>query len=179
MGAVLVVLTLLQLGLGRRSEREGERDEPRSRFLTRRRGGRGWHWTDVVTWAWLVGGLLLMFGPALWLVASSFKTPAQLAEFPPTLLPYVAADGDRRRHDKPLPLYRVTLRGRQRRARSPRSAASASSPRWSIPPHPDEIVKVNIADRTPVRDDRLRRRRTTPSPSCTSTSCAISGTRSS
>ena len=26
-------------------------------FLTRRRGGRGWHWTDVVTWAWLVGGL--------------------------------------------------------------------------------------------------------------------------
>jgi alpha-1,4-digalacturonate transport system permease protein len=56
-------------------------------FLTRRRGGRGWHWTDVVTWAWLVGGLVLIFGPALWLVSSSFKTPAQLAEFPPTLLP--------------------------------------------------------------------------------------------
>ena len=93
MGAVLVVLTLIQLGLGRRSERRERANEPRRAFLTRRRGGRGWHWTDIVTWVWLVGGLILMFGPALWLVASSFKTPAQLAEFPPTLLPYVAADG--------------------------------------------------------------------------------------
>ena len=42
-------------------------------------------------------GLILMFGPALWLVASSFKSPAQLAEFPPTLLPYVAADRGRAR----------------------------------------------------------------------------------
>ena len=29
-----------------------------SRFIFRRRGGRGWHWTDVVTWVWLIGGLL-------------------------------------------------------------------------------------------------------------------------
>ena len=26
-------------------------------FLLRRRGGRGWHWTDVVTWAWLLAGV--------------------------------------------------------------------------------------------------------------------------
>jgi hypothetical protein len=45
-----------------------------TRFVFRRRGGKGWHWTDVVTWAWLVGGLILMFGPAVWLVGSSLKT---------------------------------------------------------------------------------------------------------
>ncbi len=42
--------------------------------------------------ALLVGGFILMFGPAIWLVNSSFKTPAGLAEFPPTLLPYVTAE---------------------------------------------------------------------------------------
>src|SRR5690606_31508009 len=80
-------------------------------FLTRRRGtdgrGLGWHWTDIATWAWLIGGVVLMFGPALWLVLSSFKTPAALAEFPPTILPYaqqvVEIDGRDR------PLYTVTL----------------------------------------------------------------------
>ena len=50
------------------------------RGATRRRGGRGWHWTDVVTFGWLAAGLVLIFGPALWLLLSSFKTPAQLAE---------------------------------------------------------------------------------------------------
>ena len=33
-----------------------------ARFIFRRRGasgtGKGWHWTDIVTWIWLVGGLL-------------------------------------------------------------------------------------------------------------------------
>ena len=77
-------------------------------FLTRRRGGRGWHWTDIVTWAWLAAGVVLMFGPALWLVASSFKGPAQLAEFPPTLLPYVQQTAEVEGHDEPLPLYVVT-----------------------------------------------------------------------
>ena len=37
----------------------------------------------------LVAGLFVMFGPAVWLTASSFKSPAALAEFPPTILPYV------------------------------------------------------------------------------------------
>ena len=59
-------------------------------FLTRRRGGKGWHWTDVVTFGWLALSLVMIFGPALWLLLSSFKTPAQLAEFPPTILPYAA-----------------------------------------------------------------------------------------
>ncbi|MBV1703903.1 MAG: carbohydrate ABC transporter permease, partial [Hyphomicrobiales bacterium] len=70
-------------------------------FALRRRG-RGWHWTDVLTYAYLSFGVLLMFGPVLWLALSSFKTPAALAEFPPTLLPWapqtVTLPGDTARY---------------------------------------------------------------------------------
>ena len=54
-------------------------------FIFRRRGRNGWHWTDIFTWVWLIGGLFIMFGPAVWLVGSSFKSPAALAEFPPSI----------------------------------------------------------------------------------------------
>ncbi len=51
-------------------------------FIFRRRGGKGWHWTDIVTWVWLIGGLIIMFGPAVWLVFSSFKTPRAAGRIP-------------------------------------------------------------------------------------------------
>jgi alpha-1,4-digalacturonate transport system permease protein len=77
------------------------------RFLTRRRGP-GWHWTDVATYGFLVLGLMVMFLPVLWVVISSLKTPANLVEFPPTLIPSsyetVAVEG----YDEPLPLFEVT-----------------------------------------------------------------------
>lgn len=64
--------------------------------------------TDVLSYLYLAVGVLVMFGPVVWLVASSFKTPAGLLEFPPSFLPYaqetVSVDG----FDDPLPLYRVT-----------------------------------------------------------------------
>ncbi|MFP3386685.1 carbohydrate ABC transporter permease, partial [Tritonibacter sp. SIMBA_163] len=69
----------------------------------------GWHWTDIVTWVWLVGGLLIMFGPAVWLGFSSFKSPAALAEFPPTILPYVTQQVNVEGYDQPLALYEATL----------------------------------------------------------------------
>ena len=58
-----------------------------AKFLLRRRLRRGWHWTDVASYAYLALGVLIMFGPVVWLVMSSFKTQAALLEFPPTLLP--------------------------------------------------------------------------------------------
>ena len=57
------------------------------RFLTRRRGGARADWTDWAARAYLAVGLLVMFGPVLWLVLSSFKTQAALQAFPPGLLP--------------------------------------------------------------------------------------------
>jgi len=120
-------------------------------FLLRRRGGRGWHWTDVFTWVWLVGGLVLMFGPALWLVGSSFKSPAQLAEFPPALLPYVSRTAVVPGHDKPLPLFVVkTETGETRELAEIRRIGVIAQ--MVEPAKPTEIVRVNIQNRTPARE---------------------------
>ena len=51
------------------------------------------HWTDVAAYAYLALGVVLMFGPVLWLVLSSFKTQGGLLEFPPSLLPFAAGRG--------------------------------------------------------------------------------------
>jgi alpha-1,4-digalacturonate transport system permease protein len=120
-------------------------------FIARRRGGRGWHWTDVFTWVWLVGGLLIMFGPAVWLTASSFKTPAQLAEFPPTILPYVNQQVTVEGYDKPLNLFTVTLEdGTTKQLAEVRRVGIVAQ--MIDPQNPGEIIKVNIAERTPVRE---------------------------
>ncbi len=75
------------------------------RFLTRRRGGARADWTDWFSWAYLALGVLVMFGPVLWLVLSSFKTQSALQEFPPSLWPMgqkqVAVPGS----DRPLPVF--------------------------------------------------------------------------
>ncbi|MBK8458731.1 MAG: carbohydrate ABC transporter permease [Phyllobacteriaceae bacterium] len=120
-------------------------------FIARRRGGKSWHWTDAVTWIWLIGGLFVMFGPALWLTASSFKSPAQLAEFPPTILPYVSRQVDVEGYDKPLNLYTVTMPdGSSRILAEVRRVGIVAH--MVDPQSPGEIVKINIADRKPLRE---------------------------
>ncbi|WP_434733938.1 carbohydrate ABC transporter permease [Rhizobium sp. YTUHZ044] len=119
-------------------------------FLLRRRG-RGWHWTDVVTWIWLISGVILMFGPAIWLVFSSFKTPAALAEFPPSVLPYVTEQAVVPGYDKPLPLYNVTMPDGSTRVLAEVRRIGIMG-QMVDPKQPDEIVKVNIKVRTPVRE---------------------------
>lgn len=118
-------------------------------FITRRRGGRGWHWSDIVTWVWLIGGLFIMFGPVGWLVLSSFKSPAALSKFPPTILPYVTQVVEVPGFDKPLPLFDVVLPDGT-------TATMAEQRRVGIiaqmidPANPETVVKVNINDRKPV-----------------------------
>ena len=120
-------------------------------FIFRRRGGKGWHWTDVVTWAWLVFGLIIMFGPAVWLVGSSFKSPAALAEFPPTILPMVTKEVQVEGYEKRLPLFEVTMEdGSTRILAGVRRIGIVAQ--MVDPAAPGEIVKVNIANRTPVRE---------------------------
>ena len=121
-------------------------------FLLRRRGQGGrWHWTDVVTWVWLAAGVVLMFGPALWLVASSFKSPAQLAEFPPTLLPYVQRTALVEGHDVPLPLYTVTREDGSEVVLAEIRRIGTNS-QMVDPANPGERIDVNIADREPLRE---------------------------
>ena len=82
-----------------------------TRFLTQTRGRNKLHVTDMLTYLYLMLGTLLMFGPVVWLVLSSFKTPAEIAKFPPRLLPYrqetVIVEG----YEEPSPLYNVVLNG--------------------------------------------------------------------
>lgn len=119
-------------------------------FIFRRRGGEGWHWTDIVTWVWLIGGLVIMFGPAVWLVGSSFKTPAALAEFPPTILPYVTQQVTVEGYDQPLALYDVTFEdGTTRRLAEVRRIGLVSQ--LVDPSDPGEIIKADISQRKPVR----------------------------
>ncbi len=83
-------------------------------FLIRKRGGRRMDIADVLTYLYLLAGTLVMFGPVLWVVLSSFKTPGQLIEFPPRLLPYAQETVTIEGYDEPLPLYRVTIDGEER-----------------------------------------------------------------
>jgi len=79
-------------------------------FLSRRRAtGRPLHWTDIAAYIYLGIGVVVMFGPVLWLVMSSFKTPAGLLEFPPSLLPMSQTEVSVPGQAQPLPLFRVTM----------------------------------------------------------------------
>lgn len=124
-----------------------------ARFILRRRGGsggRGWHWTDIVTWVWLIGGLIIMFGPAVWLAFSSFKTPAALAEFPPSILPYVTQQATVEGYDKPLQLFDAKMPDGSTRVLAEVRRIGIMS-QMVDPKAPGEIIRVNMNDRTPVR----------------------------
>lgn len=120
-------------------------------FLTATRGRGRRDWTDWLAYAHLVVGLVLMFGPIVWLVLSSFKTPAALSEFPPRLLPYGQAQASVRGQDRPLPLYRAKLPGGSVRtlAEVRRIGLVAT---MVDPQSPQDEFKVNIKDREPLRE---------------------------
>ncbi|MDP4622289.1 MAG: carbohydrate ABC transporter permease [Hydrogenophaga sp.] len=120
-------------------------------FLFKTRGRHRLHWTDTVTYLYLVVGLFTMFAPVLWLVMSSFKTEAAIAQFPPTFLPYSQKSVSVTGHEKPLPLFLVTLDdGSQRElAQINRIGIKAN---MVDPAAPEERISVNINQRQPVNE---------------------------
>ncbi|MCA0424175.1 MAG: carbohydrate ABC transporter permease [Proteobacteria bacterium] len=67
-------------------------------FLSRRRGIGRLHWSDWLTYGYLLMGVLIVLLPILWMILSSLKSPAALVENDPRALPYEqitipAADG--------------------------------------------------------------------------------------
>ena len=83
-------------------------DHPRGlRWLTATRGLGRMDWADWASYAYLVLGVILMFGPVLWLGVSSLKSQADLDMFPPRFLPWERAHVTAPGFDHPLPLYRV------------------------------------------------------------------------
>jgi alpha-1,4-digalacturonate transport system permease protein len=120
------------------------------RFLTRRRGGRRPHWTDIAAYAYLLLGVVLMFGPVLWLVISSFKTQAGLLEFPPNFLPMTQTEVRVPGFDRPLPLFKVTMEdGTVRELAQVRRIGIVAT--MVDPAAPTEQMRVPIERRVPVR----------------------------
>jgi len=118
-------------------------------FLTRTRGKNKLHITDMITYLYMGLSVLIMFGPVLWLILSSFKTSAEVVKFPPRLLPYrqetVAVEG----YEEPLPLYNVTMEdGSVVELAQVRRVGLEGQ--MVDPSDPEEIIKVHIDDREPV-----------------------------
>lgn len=119
------------------------------KFLTRTRGTEKLHFTDIISYVYLGLGVIIMFGPVLWLVLSSFKTSAEVVKFPPRLLPYkqetIAIEG----YDEPLPIYLVTLEDGS-------TAELAQIRRIGLerqlidPNNPEEIIKARLEVTEPV-----------------------------
>jgi alpha-1,4-digalacturonate transport system permease protein len=122
-----------------------------TQFLTRTRGRRRLHWTDVLSYLYLLVGLFTLFAPVLWLVMSSFKTEAALSQFPPTLMPYTQQTVVVAGFDKPLPLFEVTLEDGSKRqlAQVNRVGIMAN---MVDPAAPEERIRVNINERKPVNE---------------------------
>lgn len=118
-------------------------------FLRRTQGGKKLHFTDIISYLYLGMGVLLMFGPILWLVLSSFKSSAEISKFPPRLLPYRQETAVVEGYDEPLPLYVVTFDdgSTQTLAQVRRIGLEAQ---LIDPANPDELIKVNINQRQPV-----------------------------
>jgi alpha-1,4-digalacturonate transport system permease protein len=120
------------------------------RFLAASRGRKRLEWADYLTYAYLLAGVLVMFGPVIWLVMSSFKTPTALTEFPPSFLPYTQEFATVAGFEKPLPLYDVKMDdGSVRRLAQVRRIGTQAQ--LVDPADPATIIKVNINQRTEVR----------------------------
>jgi alpha-1,4-digalacturonate transport system permease protein len=123
-------------------------------FLTRTRGRSRLHWTDWISYGYLLLGLVVMFGPVLWLVMSSFKTESALSQFPPSFLPYSQKTAVVPGHDQPLPLYLVKdEQGSARELAQVRRIGIVAT--MVDPQQPQTEVRVNINERKPVNELRF------------------------
>lgn len=124
------------------------------RLLTARREAKSWHWTDIAAYAYLLIGVLLMFGPVLWLVMSSFKTQAGLLEFPPSLLPMSQKEISVPGYPQPLPLFTVTMEdGTTRELAQVRRVGIQAQ--MVDPADPSQQFRVPIDKRSAVREFSL------------------------
>ena len=118
-------------------------------FLTRRRGRKKLDWSDVLSYAYLMLGVLIMFGPVFWLVLSSFKTPLEITRFPPRFFPYSQETVEVKGYEEPLELFEVTFEdgSTQVLARVRRIGLESQ---MVDPQNPGEIIKVNLTQCEPI-----------------------------
>jgi len=118
-------------------------------FLTQTRHKYGLSHSDLLTYLYLSFGTVVMAGPLIWLVLSSFKPQSQLIRFPPTLLPYAQETVVVKGYEQPLELFDVTFDDGSihRLAQISRVGLEAQ---MVDPAAPDTILKINIKQRQPV-----------------------------
>lgn len=120
-------------------------------FLMARSGRFRLDVKDIMTYLYLSLGTLLMFGPVVWLIMSSFKTPAALLEFPPQFLPFAQTTVTVAGYNDPLPLFNVPMPdGDVRQLAQVRRVGLEAQ--MVDPANPDEIIRVRITEREPVRE---------------------------
>ena len=119
-----------------------KRDGGISGFFSMTRGHKQLDVADILTYLYLLLGTLLMFGPVIWIVFSSFKTEREIFNFPPRLLPYQQEVMDVEGYDEPLPLFEVTMEDGsiQTLARVRRVGLEAQ---MVDPANPEEIIRAN------------------------------------
>jgi alpha-1,4-digalacturonate transport system permease protein len=115
---------------------------------TRSKSGR-WDWTDYASFGYLLLGVLVVFGPVIWLLLSSFKTEAEIQRFPPRFLPYVQqtvmVDG----YDEPLAVYDI-VSGEFEGRRLAQIRRVGLISQMVDPDEPGERLKVDIDDRQAI-----------------------------
>lgn len=124
-------------------------------LLTARKGVGRLHLTDWLSYGFLLIGVVLMFAPALWLAASSFKTKAALQEFPPSLLPMGQKQVSVAGHEAPLPVFSVA-RPDGSRAELAMVRRIGLQGQFIDPARPDgDVVRALMRDVTAVREIRF------------------------
>jgi len=118
-------------------------------YLSRKKGHKRLDITDVISYTYLFLGVIIMFGPIIWLVLSSFKTSGEIVKFPPRFLPYRQETAVVEGYPEPLPLYSVNLPDgtTQTLAQVRRVGLEAQ---LVDPVNPGKLIKVNINQRQPL-----------------------------
>ena len=110
---------------------------------------------NLLTYGYLSLGVIVMFGPVLWAVMSSFKSAADIQRFPPRFLPHyqemVAVAG----YYEPLPLYDARLEDGSA-AQLVQIRRVGLEAQMLDPAQPEAgVIKVKLQDREPVESVRF------------------------
>ncbi len=124
--------------------------DPITRFLFRTRGHKRLHFTDLLMYAYLTLGTILMLGPVLWGAVSSFKTPAELEKYPPSFLPYADKTVEVEGYNRPLSVYKVT-RDDGTVAELAQVKRVGIQAQFVDPANPDRLIKVHVNQAEPVK----------------------------
>jgi alpha-1,4-digalacturonate transport system permease protein len=124
-------------------------------FLLRTRGHKRFHISDLLIYAYLTLGTIVMFGPVLWGAVSSFKTSAELEKYPPSFLPYANETLEVEGFDRPLSVYRVT-KDDGAVAELVQVRRVGIEAQLIDPANPDELIKVHVDQTEPIRSLALQ-----------------------